>query len=334
MAVTIKDVARETNLAISTISKYMNGGSVREKNRILIEKAIEKLGYSPNSAARGLRTSRSYAVGVITGVIRNPHAAGIVSEIEKSLREKGYALSFASHDDRGELAKKYVDYLVDKGVDGLIIDPVRTDVDYLEKAREQKIPVVVLEESFGLGDVDCVQVDCAGGAYELVEHLVKSGHRKIAVIQGPEYQLTARERMRGYLRVHEDYELPVCSDYLVQGDFTYKAGYEGICRLWELEVRPTAVFVTNYEMCLGAMAAVHRLDIRIPQELSVVSFDDFELSVMVRPKLTTVRQPLVEMADRACEILLRRMDSDYQDFPRKLRLKPEFICRDSVAAWR
>ena len=163
---------------------------------------------------------------------------------------------------------------------------------------------------------------------------MKSGHRKIAVIQGPEYQLTARERMRGYLRVHEDYELPVCSDYLVQGDFTYKAGYEGICRLWELEVRPTAVFVTNYEMCLGAMAAVHRLDIRIPQELSVVSFDDFELSVMVRPKLTTVRQPLVEMADRACEILLRRMDSDYQDFPRKLRLKPEFICRDSVAAWR
>lgn len=334
MAVTIKDVARETNLAISTISKYMNGGRVREKNRIRIEKAIEKLGYTPNSAARGLRTSRSYVVRVVTGAIRNPHVAGIVSEIEKSLKEKGYSLSFASHDDRGELARKYVDYLVDKGVDGLIINPVRTDVDYPEKAREQKIPVVLLEESFGLGKVDCVQVDCAGGAYELVEYLVKSGHHRIAVIQGPEYQLTARERMRGYLRVHEDYELPVYSEYLVKGDFTYKSGYEGIRYLWGLKDRPTAVFVTNYEMCLGAMAAIHRLDIRLPQELSVVSFDDFQLSVMVRPKLTTVRQPLVEMADRACEILLRRMDRDFRDFPRKLRLKPEFLCRDSVSVWK
>lgn len=223
----------------------------------------------------------------MTGAIRNPHVAGIVSEIEKSLKEKGYALSFASHDDRGELAGKYVDYLVEKGVDGLIINPVRTDVDYLEKAREQKIPVVVLEESFGLGKVDCVQVDCAGGAYELVE-----------------------------------------------GDFTYKSGYEGIRYLWGLKDRPTAVFVTNYEMYLGAMAAIHRLDIRIPQELSVVSFDDFQLSVMVRPKLTTVRQPLVEMADRACEILLRRMDRDFRNFPRKLRLKPEFLCRDSVSVWK
>lgn len=142
--------------------------------------------------------------------------------------------------------------------------------------------------------------------------------------------MTSRERLRGYLRVMEDYGCPIRKEYMIQGDFSYKSGYEGIRRLWELEKKPTAVFVSNYDMCLGAMAAVYNLNIRVPEELSVVSFDDFELSVMVRPRLTTVRQPLEQMADTAVDLLYRRMQGDYSDFPRKIRLKPECVCRDSV----
>lgn len=330
MAVTIKDVAKETGLAISTISKYLNGGTVREKNRIIIEEAVQKLGYFPNSTARALRTSKSYMIGLLAGNIDTPHTAAQISEIEKKMHSLNYSLIFASHQDRAEQAGEYVKYMVEQGVDGIIAIPTEGYPDYLETAGQAGIPVVIMEERSHNIEADCVQVDCAAGTYQLIEYLIGEGHRKIAVIVGPQNRLTAQERLRGYLRVLEDYECEIDSEYMIQGDFTYKSGYEGICRLWALEERPTAVFVSDYTMCLGAMAAIHSLGIRVPEELSIVSFDDFELSVMVKPKLTTIRQPLAELADTACGLLCKRMKNDYNGFPEKIRLKPEFILRDSV----
>lgn len=333
MAVTIKDVARETNLAISTISKYMNGGTVRHENRVLIEAAVQKLGYSPNRSARGLRTSKTYMIGLVTGRVNSPHTAAIVSGIEKRFRELGYSVIFATHEENGVQIEDYLEYLLERGVDGIISSPIATGGDCLKRAVEQNIPVLVVEENSGEMRTDCVQVDCCGGAYQIVEHLIESGHRRIAIIKGPENKLTARERLRGYFRVLEDYGYPVRQDYLIPGDFTYQSGYKGIMKLWELEEKPSAVFVSNYDMCLGAMAAVHNLDIRVPEALSVVSFDDFELSVMVRPKLTTIRQPLEEMANAACDLLYRRIQGDYSDFPKKIRLKTQCIYRDSVKTY-
>lgn len=333
MAVTIKDVAKETNLAISTISKYMNGGTVRHENRILIEEAVRKLGYSPNRSARGLRTSKNYMVGLVTGKVDTPHTAAIVSGIEKRFRTLGYSVTFATHDENRVQVEDYLEYLLERGVDGIISSPIAAGGDCLKKAVEQKVPVLLVEENSGDLQADCVQVDCCGGAYRIVEHLIESGHHRVAIIMGPEKKLTARERLRGYFRVLEDYGYPVRQEYLIPGDFTYQSGYKGILKLWELREKPTSVFVSNYDMCLGAMAAVHNLKIRVPEELSVVSFDDFSLSVMVRPKLTTVRQPLEEMANAACDLLYRRIQGDYSDFPKKIRLKTQCIYRNSVKNW-
>lgn len=330
MPVTIKDVAKETNLAISTISKYLNGGTVRGENRELIEKAIQKLRYSPNNMARGLRTSKTYMIGLMTGTVNSPHTATIISEMEKKLRSLGYSLTFVSHEESAKLATEYIDYMVKKGVDGMIATPSGDGIDYLKSAVEHNVPVVIVEERCQKVLTDCIQVDCAGGAYQIVKHLIEAGHEKIAIIEGPDYKLTSRERLRGYLRVMEDYEYKIRPEYLISGDFTYKAGYDGIKKMWDLKERPSAVFVSNYDMCLGAVAAIHNLGIQMPEELSLVSFDDFELSLMVRPKLTTVRQPLVEMADAACELLCRRMNGDYSDFPRRIRLEPECVFRNSV----
>lgn len=333
MAVTIKDVAKETNLAISTISKYMNGGTVRLENRVLIEAAVQKLGYSPNRSARGLRTSKTYMIGLVTGQVNSPHTAAIVSGIAKRFRNLGYSVIFATYEENGVQIEDYLDYLLERGVDGIISSPIAAGEDCLKKAVDQNVPVLVVEENSGEMQTDCVQVDCCGGVYQSVEHLIESGHQRIAIIKGPEHKLTAQERLRGYYRVMEDYGYPVRQEYLIPGDFTYQSGYKGIMKLWELEEKPTAVFVSNYDMCLGAMAAVHNLDIRVPEALSVVSFDDFELSVMVRPRLTTVRQPLEEMANAACDLLYRRIQGDYSDFPKKIRLKTQCIYRDSVKTY-
>lgn len=331
MRTTIKDVAKEANLAISTISKYLNGGNVRKRNKEAIEAAIRKLNYSPNSMARGLRTSRTYRVGVVTGAGDNPHTSGLLDEVERQLWGAGYSLSYLSTDCReAERMQEYIDFMVGMGVDGIIVTVCGSSTDYFHRAREEHIPVVIMEECYTSVETDCVQVDCAGGAYHAVEHLVNAGHRKIALISGPSFQITASERKRGYMRVMEDYGIPVREEYIVDGDYKYEGGRDCIKKLWQLPDKPTAVFVSNYMMCMGAMEAVYELHIQVPEELSIVTFDDFALSIMVSPKLTSVRQPLKEMADEVCRILLRRINGDYADFPRKIRLKSQYIERDSV----
>ncbi len=331
MGVTIKDVARETNLAISTISKYLNGGKVRKKNQKVIEDAIRKLNYTPNGMARGLRSSRTYRVGLIMGNNTNAHSSTLLKEIENRMRERGYFLIFLNNDYCvPRQTEEYVDFLVENGVDGMIITTIGKDLDYIRRAREADIPVVIMEECHTAVDTDCVQVDCTGGAYEVIEHLIKAGHRRIAAINGMDESQTAIERKKGYLRVMEDYGIPVNEDYMIQGDYKSESGYLGMKELWQRKERPTAVFAANYNTCIGVMEAVYELGIKVPEELSIVCFDDFELSVMVRPKLTAVCQPLTEMADAACELLIRRMNGDYDDYPRRIRLKPECIYRDSV----
>lgn len=337
MAVTIKDVAKETNLAISTISKYINGGKVRDKNRKKIQMAIEKLGFVPNDAARGLRTFRSYTVGLLTGGGTNQHTATLISETEKQLRNRGYSLTSISlgpiaQENSGYQIKQYIDYLIDRGVDGLIIAPLKKDVDYLENARIRNIPVVLVEERRVLGNNNTCSVlcDCTGGAYEIVEHLVKMGHSKIGIIMGPSYKLNAEERCTGYKRVMEDYGIPLRKEYMIEGDYTYQAGYEGILKLCSLEDRPTAVFTTNYDTCLGALEAIRKLGLKIPDDISFVTFDDYDLSVVIRPHLTAVRQPLVQMAEMASWMLCRKMNGEKLSAPMTIRLKPQCFYRDSV----
>lgn len=249
----------------------------------------------------------------------------------------GYSLTSISlgtlgQEEKENKIKQYIDYLIDRGVDGLIISPPKKDIDYLENARLRNIPVVLTEERGVVADENTysVLVDCAGGAYEIVEHLVKMGHSKIGIIMGPSYKLNAVERSIGYKRVMEDYGIPLRKEYMIEGDYTYQSGYNGIIKLCSLEDRPTAVFTTNYDSCLGALEAIRKLRLKIPDDISLVTFDDYDLSVVIRPHLTAVRQPLAQMAEVASWMLYRRMNGESQLFPTTIRLKPQCFYRDSV----
>lgn len=327
MAITIKDVARETNLAISTISKYINGGKVREENRIVIQQAIEKLGYIPNDAARSLRSSKSYLVGIMDGYIHSMHQSVLVGEIEKKLREKGYSLLFAGRDMSDGQAIRFA---IENGCDGLIICPANSDREYIPLLKEKNIPVVLLEENWEGTELDCVQTDAATSSYEIVEHLIKNGHDRIGVINGPLYRGTAVERLRGYRRALEDYTIPFRAEYIVDCEFTFEDGYCAMKRLWELEEKPTAIFAVSDDLAQGMMAAVHEMGVRVPDEVSLVIFDDFELSKLVKPQLTAVSQPLIELADTACEILMHRIQNGWPQKRQVVRIKAQIHYRDSV----
>ena len=175
-----------------------------------------------------------------------------------------------------------------------------------------------------------MKVDCASVSYQIVEELIQNGHPKIGIICGSRYSTTAKERLNGYLRVMEDYEIPLRKEYLIEGNYDYAFGYDGIHKIWQLPDPPTAVFITNYHMSVGALTAVNQMKIRVPDDLSLAAFDDMELCSIVRPGLTAVRQPLKEMMKAACDILEKRIHGDYSDFPVRVRLKATIVNRDSI----
>lgn len=330
MSATIKDIARETGLALATISKYINGGTVRPQNKKQIDEAIRKLNYVPRNTARGLRSSKTYRIGLVSGPPNNPHNAFLLGKIENTMRTHGYSLIFMSGDKYKDRVNKFVPHMLRSGIDGLIITSFSLNPDICSAVEHAKIPVVEMEEHSNFQQTDCVQTSCTSGAYEIVEHLIKMGHKKIALVTGSSASFTACERKKGYLRAMEDYNLPVDPAYVIDTSYGEEFGYEAMQKLWSLPERPTAVFSANYTLCLGIYEAIYNLGIKVPEDLSVVSFDDFELSMLLSPPLTAVRQPLEELAEHACELLIRRMNGDYSDFPRTIRVKPECIYRDSV----
>lgn len=330
MSATIKDVAREAGVASGTISKYLNGGSVRPENKKNIEEAIRRLEYRPNSLARGLRNSRSYRIAFLLPGLEGAHSAKLVAALEKYVWEMGCLLTIYCHRESPQLVREYLKVMAKQSIDGLIVIPPCTKEEWLENKEKLRIPMVVLEDTCGIPKTDVVQTDCASASYELVEYLIQKGHRKIGMIKGSMYSTTAKERFHGFQRVMEDYELPIEENYVVDGAYDYVSGYDGIRKLWQLSDPPTAVFVANYHMSVGALVAVNQFRIRIPEQLSLAAFDDMELSSIVQPGMTAIRQPLDEMMREACQILKRRIAGDYSDFPKRVRLKAQMICRDSV----
>ena len=330
MGVTIKDVAKDTKLAMSTISKYMNGGNVRLVNRAIIEEAIERLGYQPNQFARSLRTSKTYTIGILLPALSDPYSIKIVNIIEQKLMKQGYLSLLCCHRNKYENVVEAVSFLLDKDVDGIILDPAPTEKDYIKPIVDAKIPLVVIDSAINKYSLDYVMVNNTKGVYEAVEDMVLRGHEKIAICTGMKGLSSSDERLKGYIRVFEDYNLKITKDYIVNGDYSFEGGYNAISNLWRMDDRPTAVFICNYQMCLGAVKASHDLNINIPKELSLATFDDMDISVTTNPKLTSVRQPLDEIGKAASKLILKRLNGDNEDFPKFIRLNTTLVPRESV----
>lgn len=308
MAATMKDIAKQTGLGLATISSYFNGGNVREKNRIKIEMAIRELHYEVNEVARGLKTNATHTIGVVIPELNNIFCTEIITVMEDILRSHGYATIVCDCRTDKELEKEAMEFLMRKRVDGIINMPVDTQGENLLEFQKTGRPIVLIDRQVQGISCDCVLVDNQKAAEDAVSLLLEHGHREIGIISGPREVYTARERLAGYAAAHQKYKVPVQESLIYHGDYTIQGGAKGVEKLVRQNPHMTAVFVTNYEMTMGAVIGGNELGIRIPEELSLVGFDNLQFARACTPKLTIVSQPTEGIAREVAGIMLKRLE--------------------------
>jgi LacI family transcriptional regulator len=310
LVATIKDIAKYTGLGLATISSYLNGGRVREENRKKIEEAIKVLNFEVNEVARGLKTNKTKTIGVVIPELNNNFCTEIISVMEDILRNHGYATIVCDCRTNKELEKKAVEFLFRKRVDGIINMPVNTDGSHLDCFYKAKTPIVVIDRKINGFNCDYVLVDNLTAAKNAVQKLINKGHTRIGIVGGPEDVFTAQERMLGYKLALMEAGIAPEERLIEHGDYTIDSGVKCLKRLVQNNKDMTAVFVANYEMTVGVVIGINELGIKIPEELSVIGFDNVEFARACKPKLTIVTQPKEEIGKNVAEIILQRIEEN------------------------
>lgn len=314
MAATIKDIANRTGLGLATISSYLNGGNVREKNRIKIEEAINELHFEVNEVARGLKTNKTKTVGVVIPELQNLFHTEIIANMEDILRNHGYATIVCDCRNDKQLEKNAVDFLYKKRVDGIINIPVSSDGQHLMQFMEKEKPVVLIDRKISAIHCDSILVNNVKAAKDAVDILLLNGHTRIGMIGGPEDIFTAQERMLGYNYSLLEAGITPDRNLIVHGDYTIKSGVKCIKALIKNNPDITAVFVANYEMTMGAVIGLNELGVAIADQISLIGYDNIEFARAIKPSLTIVTQPTVKIAEQAANCMLRRLDGNEDEF--------------------
>ncbi|WP_315068608.1 LacI family DNA-binding transcriptional regulator [uncultured Clostridium sp.] len=330
ISTTIKDVAERTGLSIATISKYINGGNVLEKNKIVIQNAIDELNFKVNEMARGLKTNKTKTVGIALPDLNNLFFTSIVSKIEDVLVKDGYGTIICDYKQEYELEKKKLDFLVNKSVDAIVLIPSGKEEKEVKEILDNGTPVILIDRLLKGVQCDVVLGDNLNSSYNAVEQLFIMGHRRVGVIVGPKEMYTAEQRLKGYYRVHEDYSLKIDSNLIKYGDYRMDSGYILFKELMTMKNPPTAIYVTNYEMTLGAVMAINEMDIKIPEKLSIIGFDNMDLVKVINPPLSVVVQPMESIGEVTAKLLLKRMNGDKSNFPSVNRLKADLLVTKSI----
>lgn len=313
MAATMKDIARRTGLGLATISSYFNGGNVREKNRVKIEEAIRELHYEVNEVARGLKTNATKTIGVVIPELNNTFCAEIITEMEDILRSHGYATIVCDCRTDRKLEREAVDFLSRKRVDGIINMPVDAEGTHLKQFQKTGKPIVLIDRKIQDLSCDSVLVDNEKAAEDAIELFYEKGHREIGIIGGPEEISTAQERLKGYEKACRKLGLRRKDSLIYHGDYTIQGGVQGLEELVRDNPDMTAVFVTNYEMTMGAVIGLNELGIQMPTQISMIGFDNLQFARACNPKLTIVFQPTQQIARETARIMLERLECTEAD---------------------
>ena len=328
----LQEVAERAKVSIATVSRVLNKSEkVVPETRAAVEQALRELEYRPSRVARRLRMKDGHAhlVGLIIPDIQNPFYAEIARGVEDAAYANQYALILCNSDESLEKERFYLDVMQAESVDGLVLPPFdETDAAVAEIAATG-LPIVCVDRSLSKIKTDLVEVDNYLGALEAVNHLLDKGHKHIGLIEGRSQVSTSRERRRGYLDALAARDITPRKELMRAGDFKQASGRVLTHELLELRKPPTALFVCNNLMTVGALAALHQRGLRVPQEVALVGFDDLPWAEALDPPPTVVRQPAYEVGRQAMELLLKRILQPDRP-PVTVRLRPELVIRKST----
>lgn len=329
MSATIRDVARRAAVSPSTVSRTLNGsGYVSAAARQRVLAAVELLGYRPNRVARGLVGKSRQVIGLVLPDISNPFFPALARGVEDAADAAGYRVMLFNSDDRADKEAACCQACVEHALDGLILDPCGDDVAHLEPAVAAGLALVLVDRGVSRVPADSVGVDNGLGMTRLVEYLLALGHRRIGIITGPRALSVAAERLAAWEAALLGAGVRPAADWVAEGDFRFDGGYRAAPRLVAAGV--TAIVASNDLMAIGALRALEERGVRVPEQVSVAGYDDIPAASWTRPALTTVRQPTYRMGFRAARLCLERIEDRRPRRPRRVRLRPRLVVRDST----
>jgi len=325
----IYDVAREAGVSVFTVSAVIN--RTKRVSTMLarrVEAAIRNLNYRPNLLARSLAKQQTDTLGMVVTDIANPFFPDMVRGAEDAAQKAGYGLLLCNSDDKQEKESVYLDLLISKRVDGIVLNktPGVLTVTQRRMLAEAEVPIVLLMRTCPGLKADVVQTDDKLGAMNAIAHLACIGHKKIAFVGGPVNVSNARARRQGYRAALEDWGLEYVPELTVEGDYRIESGHRAGHAL--LPRRPDAVLVTNYLMAIGFMKVADEMGLHCPEDFALVSFDDYPWLGCFRPRLTTIELPKYELGDTAVRLVLERIQ-DKRAQPVTVNLLPQLRVRES-----
>ncbi|RKD29539.1 LacI family DNA-binding transcriptional regulator [Thermohalobacter berrensis] len=325
---TIKDIAKLAGVSKATVSRVLNGSkyvSPEAYNRVM--KVIEKTGYKPSSIARSLVNKKTKVIGVLITDISNPFYSELVKGIVEVANVYDYNILLCNSFNEFKKEVEFLEILSNKEVDGIIFMTKGVTDEHRNFLRSFKKPVVTVNRKVKEFKIPNVDIDNFKAGYDATEHLIKLNHKRIAIIRAAETDETAGvERFEGYKKALDDYKVPFDNRLVMEGDFKAKSGYKAMEKFLRLENPPTAVFCVNDEMACGVIKCVVENGLNVPEDVSVVGFDDIPLASLFIPSLTTIKQPIYDMGAVAMRLVYKlikgeKIDKEDYILPHKLVIR-------------
>ena len=312
MNITIYDVAREANVSMATVSRVVNGNpNVKPVTRKKVLEVIERLGYRPNAVARGLASKKTTTVGVVIPDISSIFYAELARGIEDIATMYKYNIILSNSDQNKEKELHLLNTMLGKQVDGIVFMGGNITDEHVAEFEKSPVPIVLagsIEES---KKIPSVNIDYEQAVFDSVSEFIQKGHKNIAFVVGPLHEpKNAAKKLKGYQRALAENNIPYNEELVVEGDYTYDSGIEAFDKLLEAAERPTAILVGSDEMALGVVHGAEDKGFKIPDDFEVITSDNTRLSLMVRPQLTTIVQPLYDIGAVSMRLLTKLMNKE------------------------
>ena len=326
---TIVDVAEAAGVAVGTVSRHLNGLSVRRANREQIEAAIEQLGYKRNAVAAAMKTDLTHVIGLMVPVFDEFHG-GMLEYLSSAIRKTGRALLTYCHSADPKVMQEALDFFATQRIDALIMTGEEELYERVDEMIGQGTPVIFYNNDIRGLPADRIFVENRGASRRAVNYLLDLGHRKIGIITGDTEDSSGSERYEGYAEALADRDIALDPKYVARGGWSVDGGHNALAHLMALDQPPTAVFTSSYPMGIGALGWLREQGKRVPDDLSLLSFDDVPLFRLHEAGITAIAQPVAKIADSITSALVARLESPDDERPRTVTLDCDIILRGST----